>query len=398
MIPCQFFDKLSGRFYAVGGALLLAVLLSSLVVYRSVYVVMGACALFSLCWGVAFQKELRAGWSCWHGYSLLFLVVFLAIVVLKGDAQQFYMYSSMFLFGMATSTIENKSLYSVVKYTIPLCALGVFILGYVFGFDSQFWMGDRLKLLVHHPGALAVVGTIPIIAFFSDINNISSWRGFVVSVVIPLVLVVATYARSSLLGIFCVVLWCVLRRKNIKLLLSLGVALVLIVVFVSFNEAQRVRFIDTVTDLENQSTFVSRLPIWKATLDGIQEKPFLGHSHAAFKEYHKGYIQRHKDQMDALSPIVEKKQYHAHNIILGILFSWGSVGLLALLGLFLTTWKLSFQSNRLFHELVFVFLFSQGMFSFVIHRKEGAFLLFFPLGLAFACSLMRGRDKAEGST
>lgn len=134
----------------------------------------------------------------------------------------------------------------------------------------------------------------------------------------------------------------------------------------------------------SDATFQSRLPIWEAAWQGFLHSPVQGNGVRTFEAWHKSYVANHQESLRNRYRTVESTIKNPHHFFLGLLYMYGLAGTIlfmaTLIPVALRIWR---EKNEIF-PITLVFFITQGMFEFVLHRKDGIFILFFSFGLACA--------------
>lgn len=249
----------------------------------------------------------------------------------------------------------------------------------------------RLCLRAGHFNTLAALLAWLLLFFIWFWNRAARpWKYWsVILAVCCLVMLVQANSRISLLGFavaaFFLLLRCY-RWKSAVVVLLVG-ALCVGIAFLQLNGEQQERTFNSILNLQQDKTFLSRKPIWEVSLAGIAEKPWLGRSVKAFVPFHSAYIETNAERLDKKYPIVERKVWHAHNLYLELLFSWGIAGS-ALLCVGVGQGILfARRQGDAFFQAMMLFLFVHGLVEWNIHTIQGCVGLFLPLGIVYGREL-----------
>ena len=108
----------------------------------------------------------------------------------------------------------------------------------------------------------------------------------------------------------------------------------------------------------------------------------------------------HRTELYKKYPNTESTISHPHSLFLGIPYAYGIAGTILFIACFAPAVLLSWRKKDVFFLGVVVFYLGYGLFEYSLHRKEGIFMLFFPLGLVYgreiAASLQRQLPAQHG--
>ncbi|WP_462326193.1 O-antigen ligase family protein [Desulfobaculum sp.] len=359
-------------------------------VYKNVYIAMAVLFVFSTFSLFLLKKR----WSPSGYFDLFLFLLFLLVISFSGggfllDRKQILMFLSLFVSGVALSQCQQKKLQFILMCVLPCVFVVQFVSYYALSVDESLWMGERLKLYIIHPNVLAALCIVPICAYLGFGKQRQNVFTFLTGLIIPCCIIVLTYARASLLGLFVVFfVYCILQKSRMTLFLMLifllGVSSIVII-----EGRQAKRFVSAVTNPLEDSTFLSRVPIWMSAIEGFKENPFLGKSHNSFHGFHSEYIKKNYAGLKKTFPLVESGMYQAHNLYVGLLYSWGLFGCLLFFVIVLRSAWRSYKIDFLYGVLTIAFLFSQGFFEFILHRKDGAFIVFLPIGMSWGYTYLQ---------
>ncbi|MDL2209187.1 O-antigen ligase family protein [Desulfovibrio sp. OttesenSCG-928-O18] len=261
--------------------------------------------------------------------------------------------------------------------------VAVIFLGYS---DPSLWHGPRLKLFAIHPSRLGLY--CGLCFFFLLHRAIAAGpreRAFsVVAALLTLFILVKTNTRGSLLmlplGAVCFA--AALPRRYWK---RFGLALLLCSilaggsVWMNKDSSTGRRVFSALTNVTQDPTFRTRLPIWEIGWESFKTSPVIGHGHQSYLELHRRYLVEHKAELDAkYNRRYEKRVKQAHNILLGRLVETGLLGTVAFLvfygGAIVAAWRGPQSRRWLIAPLVFYFALS--MFDDGLFRMNDAIILF----------------------
>lgn len=298
------------------------------------------------------------------------------------------------LIGLAAARLP-KPLLAASLLSLPLILAISIAASPLFGYSWE----ERLQLGFSHPnvlGAVAAWSVLLVIALRDAYPSRLRPLAFMAAAVCACGVMLA-YSRAALLGMAIGGLF-LLRHEFRKHLLSfLGVALVCIVTIVFFFPQEHVSRLESAVRAPFADvTFQSRLPIWEAAWNGFLRAPIEGNGVRTFGMWHKNYVMRHKETLQQQYHVVEPKIGNPHHFILGLLYMYGLAGLTLFAVTFIPITAHAWREKSDLLPGVFLFFLIQGMFEFTLHRKDGIFMLFFPLGLAcgqFLFNLVKEKQK-----
>ncbi len=270
--------------------------------------------------------------------------------------------------------------------------LGLFFVGsltfyYMAGQPEFMRYGhDRLRLFFFHPNPMSLVALFVAFYLACFYHTFSQRQKPFVFICLGIccLLPVLGVARSVIPGLLCCIPY-LLVTVRAKVLGSILVLLLLMIAAATtlLPKTQQTRILSAITNPIQDPTFQSRIPLWVIASEGINTSPLIGNTHPGYRIFHQQYLATHGDAMKKAYPHIEPQGWHSHNNILHILFMGGAVGgLLLLLGFFPAVCFAVVQKDAFFW-LTFLFGLGFGVFDVFIHRKDGIFFLFFPLGLVY---------------
>lgn len=259
-----------------------------------------------------------------------------------------------------------------------------------------FWapemFDDRLMLSYGNPHRLAVAGAFSIFTLFTYLSLFSKKKRCIVYCLFVIIgtAIFMTVSRSTILGLLCAFgAYILLYRAKHLIKIVVVAGLLGIIIFTILPPRQQQRLIDPISAPLNDRTTQMRLGIWYTALQGIKEAPILGHGLRAYSDYDSNYKTiHHAEMIDKNIRIVDSRWSHPHSLYLGSLFGWGIVGTLLFIGAFIPAFRYSSGKIRIFLFLMTFFSLGYGLTELRIKNDDGAFILFFPLGLAYGSILL----------
>lgn len=261
---------------------------------------------------------------------------------------------------------------------------------------------DRLILSYRNPHQLAVAGAFSIFTLFTYLSIFSKKKQLLVYCLFVIIgtAIFMTVSRSTSLGLLCAFAAYILfyRSKHlIKIVVAAG--LLGLIAFSILPATQQQRLIDPFTAPLNDRTIKQRVGIWYTALQGFDEAPILGHGLRAYSDYDSDYKEAHRAEMvDKNILIIDSRWAHPHSLYLGSLFGWGIVGTLLLIGAFIPAFRHSSGRIKTFLFLMTFFSLGYGLTELRIKSDDGAFILFFPLGLAYGSILFEHLSQKNKTT
>jgi len=289
------------------------------------------------------------------------------------------------LFALPASLVANFlfSCFAALAFDMPLL-------------DPSRYAG-RLTLSFTHPnilGELAALGIFFVLCFPHP-NRTLRFTGYGLMAILS-AMIVLSVGRSSYLGMASAILAFAVMRSwkkaaaAILVLLTVGCAL-----FPFMPDSEQARIVSAFQAPLNDPTFKSRLPIWGLAYQKITEAPVFGHGLRTFKIHYQEYFDKNHETLKAENPDMDLRYFrHPHSIYLAAIYGWGIVGT----GLLVVCWGMAaLYGHRQGHNLmlyVTAFMMAFGLFETRFLSRDGAFFLFFPMGMAFTQCLMI-RDASE---
>lgn len=286
------------------------------------------------------------------------------------------------------------------KVLLTECAvfLTTLFLGVTYAFIwAPEMFDDRLMLSYGNPHRLAVAGAFSIFTLFTYLSVFSKKRRLIVYCLFVIIgaAIFMTVSRSTIVGLLCAIAAYIFFYRAKHLIKVVVVAGILgLIIFTILPQRQQQRLIDPITAPLNDHTTRQRIGIWYTAVQGIKEAPILGHGLRAYSDYDSNYKTAHRAEMvDKNILIIDNRWSHPHSLYLGSLFGWGIVGTLLLIGAFIPAFRYSSGQIKMFLFLMTFFSLGYGLTELRIKSDDGAFILFFPLGLAYGSILFDHLSK-----
>lgn len=208
---------------------------------------------------------------------------------------------------------------------------------------------------------------------------------------IATVTIVLSVSRSTYVGLlFSCGVYALIFHANKIWKYALIAILLLAFTFPLLPEQQQLRLTHTISAPLKDSTLQLRLGKWYTATQGFIQAPLLGNGLRTFTDFDLQYRASHLQEMQGIKYIKLLKGQrwpHPHNIYIASLFGWGIIGTILLIFAFLPA--LRFSKGRTKHFLILITLFNlgYGLTDVYIKKDQGAFFLFFPLGMAYGSIL-----------
>lgn len=310
-----------------------------------------------------------------------------------------------FVLGVAFSFFCEKD-----KEKILVSSVFGLLAGAVCALFAYYWMArsifvpvDRLILQFGHPHHLAFASAFCLIlsvCYFEELHGVWKW-GLVVTIVLEIIFVFYSVSRSTYIGLALVGLAFMLRYRRIQFLKTLPIFILCVLfLYPSLPVSGQERIHNMLTfEATKDSTIRMRLGFWKSAIQGIREAPIVGKGLRTFTDYDIAYRTKNYEKLKADSSIFiekNKRWAHPHSLLLGVLYGWGILGLLLFVWSFYTGLQKSTGRDNKFLYLMLVFNIGYGFAELRIKGYDGAFYLFFPLGMAYGGYLLR-LTKREGT-
>jgi O-antigen ligase len=250
----------------------------------------------------------------------------------------------------------------------------------------------RLALAFSHPNVLGELSALGIffLLSFPHPNRNARYTGYGLMAILSLMIVLSV-SRSTYLGMASAIFIFAIIRSWKKALAS--VVILLAIGFTAFPlmpNSEQQRIMNAFRAPLEDPTFQSRRPIWGLAYQKITEAPFFGHGLRTFKGHYQEHLDNNFDKLKAENPHTEFRYFkHPHSIYLAAMYGWGIVGTILLV----VCWGMAVRYGRQqgHHLMLYVtaFMLGLGLFDVRFLSRDGAFFLFFPIGMAFSHTIRR---------
>lgn len=324
------------------------------------------------------------------------ILFFAYIVVTPGnplkDLHVAGIFSAAFFAGVAGWLLFRDRMHTIL-FALP-CALTVnFLLSSLrtLLFDAPLLgtsgNAGRLTLTFSHPNVLGELCALGIFALlcFPHPYRLVRRAGYGLMVIMS-IMIVLSVGRSSYLGMASAIMVFGIIRSWKKAMAS--VAILLAVGYTAFPfmpDSEQQRIVTAIKAPLEDQTFQTRLPIWGLAYQKITEAPIFGHGLRTFQIHYQEHLDANYEELKAENSYTEFRYFkHPHSIYLAAIYGWGIVGT----GLLIACWGMAIlYGHRQGHHLmlyVTAFMLAFGFFDVRFLSRDGAFFLFFPIGMAFA--------------
>lgn len=296
-----------------------------------------------------------------------------------GDFNYAWMWLAVIVTGMAAGSLFPRAAWKPLML-IPVVISTSYIVCLLHGSIPN---GARLELPFKGINQLALMaGFSPLIYLgnYREMNLKSRFLWIIPCCAIPIVILMQTGSRTPALGLAASIIgYLLFSCQKKRFLVTLLIAASIFLLF--FTQSSNLWKNRSAPDRIKQS-LLTRMAIYHVALEGFLDKPILGNQKSNFREYYESHIKENYNVFKNKYKRIAKIIAHPHNIYLGILFSWGLVGMVAFL---LSSGSMLFaahQEKYMFPVLAFIFFAFTGIFEFYIYRKDGLFIFFIVSGLA----------------
>lgn len=296
------------------------------------------------------------------------------------------------LIGLAAARLPKPLLATSLLF-LPLSLTASLVASPFLGYSWE----ERLCLGFSHPNILGAVSAWSILVILSFRDVYSTYIrvfSFIMAIFCTCGIILSS-SRSALFGLVAGIVF--LLHKEIRKYFLKVVTSFLICITAAFFLLPNLH----ATRLENamrtpftDATFQSRLPIWEAAWNGFLEAPILGNGVRTFTVWHENYIKQYRKFLEKKYHIIESRIGNPHNFLLGLMYMYGVVGSALFAATFILALFRAWRGKRNFLLSTFLFFLAQGMFEFTLHRKDGIYMLFFPLGLECGYNLSKKLFKS----
>lgn len=329
---------------------------------------------------------------------LLFPIAFLLYVLISPgtpfiDARIAGRLACALFAGIAAQLFFQKHLDKMLLSLNVSLSLSVILGGlYAFLFAPEL-IANRWALKFGNPHLLAFTAATAVFITLTYSNTLPKQLRVVSygTTFVALIAIFLTVSRSTYLGLI-VACGTYILLYHAKQLLKLAIVAVLLcaALYPLLPETQQERIETTVTAPLKDETVRQRLAIWYTTVEGIKESPIWGNGLRSYTEYDQKYKKAHSEEMSKFPHIMlrDKRWAHPHNLYLASLFGWGLVGTFLLIAAFIPALRQAKGRSKRFLVLMVLFNLGYGLAELRIKSDDGAFFLFFPLGLGYGSLLL----------
>lgn len=283
------------------------------------------------------------------------------------------------LFTLPASLVANFLFSGLTTLTSDMPLLG-----------SSRYVG-RLTLTFTHPnilGELAALGIFFLLCFPHP-NRTVRYTGYGLMAILS-AMIILSVGRSSYLGMASAILAFAIIKSWKKAVASILVLLTVgCILFPFMPTSEQERIVSACQAPFNDRTFQSRLPIWGLAYQKITEAPIFGHGLRTFKIHYQEYFDRNHESLKAENPHMDLRYFrHPHNIYLAAIYGWGVAGTALLATCWVMAVRFGYQQGHHLMLYVTAFMLAFGLFEVRFLSRDGAYFLFFPIGMAFAQRLL----------
>ena len=292
------------------------------------------------------------------------------------------------------------SSYHIAIFSLPLAlAVSFFVCG-AGGFSDSCFAGCRLILFSGNPNKLSfLAGAGVLAAIFASRQLKGRYRNFAIFAGgVNMLILILTSSRAALGATFLSILFVgvvFLRRHFSKIVLGLLISG--LAVFFFLPSAERDRLGCAISAPSQDETLKRRVAIWDVAVAGIKQRPLIGNALRSFRKFYADYTTANYAALSAKYGEFKEDPSHPHNLVLGLAYMYGLIGLPLFFLAFVPALRLAFLHGGFIFIAFLLFSFLNGMFDFNLHRVAGSLLLFFPLGLEYG-ALARKHLKPDTST
>lgn len=199
--------------------------------------------------------------------------------------------------------------------------------------DFNIYQATRVKLFFLTPSRLALASALAMFFCMDRLfkqktatNKVLAFLG----VNIFFLLIILSSTRTLIIcALACALIFIFLagakKLKNALLLIAalLAITVGYFIIVSNVDPAISNRLLSSVTNVTEDTTFKTRIPIWKAGVEGIKEKPIVGHGFKQYPKIYEKYLEKHEKELKLIDQNYDKTAKHAHNIFLGRAFEIG---------------------------------------------------------------------------
>jgi O-antigen ligase len=306
--------------------------------------------------------------------------------------------SSAFFAGVAGWLLFHDKMHTIL-FALPASLVANFLFSCLATLASDMQLlnasryAGRLTLTFTHPNILGELSALGIffLLCFPHPNRTVRNTGYGLMAILS-AMIVLSVGRSSYLGMASAILVFAVMRSwkkaaaSILVLLTVGCAL-----FPFMPDSEQERIVSAFQTPLNDRTFKNRLPIWGLAYQKITEAPIFGHGLRTFKTHYQEYFDKNHESLKAENPDMDLRYFrHPHSIYLATIYVWGIAGTALLAACWAMAVRYGHQQGHHLMLYVTAFMLAFGFFEVRFLSRDGAFFLFFPIGMAFTqCLFVR---------
>ena len=117
--------------------------------------------------------------------------------------------------------------------------------------------------------------------------------------------------------------------------------------------------------------------IWDVAVAGIKQRPLIGNALRSFRKFYADYTTANYAALSAKYGEFKEDPSHPHNLVLGLAYMYGLIGLPLFFLAFVPALRLAFLHGGFIFIAFLVFIFLNCKLDFNLHRVAGSLLLFF---------------------
>jgi O-antigen ligase len=332
-------------------------------------------------------------------YFFIPIIFFLYVTITPGqpfkDLHVTGIISAAFFAGLAAMLFYRDKL-STIFFLLPLSLVINFLVNlgthFLFGTALLGTSGQkgRLALEFSHPnvlGEMACLGILVLLCYPPDKRSLRLLGYGLIAILSFIILL--TVGRSAYLGtIAALSLYAFIHSWKKASILLVAIILTAVVAVPFMPKTQQTRISNMITNPTQDPTFQSRIPIWNHAWRKIQEAPVFGNGLRTFRSTIRAYLDQNYEDIKKENKYAEKRPAkHPHSFYLAALYGWGIVGssLLAIICMMMVKYAIRSRHYLPLYALAFTLAF--GLFDVRLLSRDGALLLFFPMGMVFTQAL-----------
>lgn len=255
-----------------------------------------------------------------------------------------------------------------------------------------FMFGDtRLQLLFNHPNVLGLMASWCLAHFFCVWRQLprATIPFVVVAVICLIAAILLTEGRSTYLSILLAIVGCgfILSWRTFRKVLLVGIVC-WVCGYAALVAGGNDRLLLDGRKIMQEQSMRSRLVFWEAALDGFYSAPLTGLGHRTYGAYLAEHI-------NANSYDVRERPRYPHNMYVDVLYSWGLIGAVMLVVVFVPAVVVARRRRDYFLPLSVLLMLGHGIFDSSLHMKAGLMVLFVPLGMLWGERLRAAFAKSS---